>query len=442
MNFYRVGLTIMTDHEKRDMAVLTGATRLSAALLSCFCFLLFTSFNPHHPAAYRVRTVVIDAGHGGKDPGCHGTKHFEKDVALSVALKLGKYIEDNFQDVKVVYTRKTDVFVELSERAAIANNNNADLFICIHCNASTNKEVYGSETYVMGLHKTRGNLEVAKRENASILMEDDYKKKYEGFDPHSDEANIIFSMFQNVHLDHSLNLASKIQEQYTKYAGRRDKGVKQAGFLVLWKTAMPALLTETGFLTNPAEEKFLGSPKGQDFLAKCLFKAFRSYKFEVEGKPYKFNDEFETMKPFKESDSEPKAEEPVKEVKSNPMSADVTKVVDERALYPAGGVGKDEISSDKPETVSAAGEVVFRVQILSSDKKIPLTSGQFKGFGKVREFEVGKAYKYTVGEESSFSSAVKLQSQARQKYPEAFIVAYRDGERISVSEALKQTGKN
>jgi N-acetylmuramoyl-L-alanine amidase len=437
------------------MTVFSGTTRTSGVFsifAAVVCFLLFTSFNPHHPAVYRVRTVVIDAGHGGKDPGCHGVKYHEKDVALSVALKLGKYIEDHFQDVKVVYTRKTDVFVELGERANIANDNNADLFICIHCNANPNKEAKGSETYVMGLHKTRGNLEVAKRENSSILMEDDYKKKYDGFDPNSDEANIVFSMYQNVHLEHSLSLAAKIQEQYTKYAGRIDKGVKQAGFLVLWRTAMPALLTETGFLSNPEEEKFLGSTQGQDYLAKCLFKAFRSYKFEVEGKPYKMNDDFETMKPYKDSTGEPVTEEPKepKVIKNDPVvkdaaSADIGKtgMVDERALYPANHKGNEEGSSEPKNTaVNTAEPVVFRVQILSSDKKIPLTSGQFKGFGKVREHVNGDVFKYTVGEESSFSSAVKLQSQAREKYPEAFIVAYRNGERISVSEALKQTGKN
>ncbi|MFN5305646.1 MAG: N-acetylmuramoyl-L-alanine amidase, partial [Bacteroidota bacterium] len=226
-------------------------------------------------------TLVIDAGHGGEDPGCHGDRFKEKEVALAIALKFGKLVEKNCRDVEVVYTRKTDVFLELNERAAIANNNRADLFVCIHCNASPNRKVFGSETYVMGLHKSKGNLDVAKRENAAILLEENYQKNYDNFDPNSDEANIIFTMYQNAFLEQSLDLASKIQYYYNEKACRINKGVKQAGFLVLWKTSMPSLLTETGFLTNPEEEKFLGSEKGQDHMALSLFLAFRKYKDEV-----------------------------------------------------------------------------------------------------------------------------------------------------------------
>ena len=259
-----------------------------------------------------IRTVVIDAGHGGKDPGCLGSKYKEKDVALAVALKLGKYIQDNIKDVKVIYTRETDVFVEVQERPEIANRNKADLFISVHCNSACVRDkklkrdvcrddVHGAETYVMGIKNEKGKVDVAKRENASILLEDDYLKKYDGFDPNSDEAYIIFSMYQNAYLDQSLNLSAKIQKQYKEKAGRSDKGVKRASLWVLWKTAMPSLLTEIGFITNPEEEKFLGSEKGQDYIASGIFRAFREYKNEVEGRTVKYDDEIEKQDPYKPS---------------------------------------------------------------------------------------------------------------------------------------------
>lgn len=261
------------------------------------------------PQQAKIKVVCIDPGHGGKDPGCHGDIAKEKDVALAVALKLGKYITDKYPNVKVVYTRKTDVFVELDERAAIANRNNADLFICIHCNSAcvrdkrTRKDVCnetaeGSETYIMGLHKNNGNLEVAKRENDAALYEDDYQTKY-NMNIASDEAIIILSTYQNLYQKQSMRFAEFCQEQFSKRAGRTNKGVKQAGFLVLWKTSMPSVLIETGFLTNPIEERFLGSEKGQSYMASCIFRAFRSWKDEIEGavKP-SYNDDLENEKPF------------------------------------------------------------------------------------------------------------------------------------------------
>ncbi|MBK8847436.1 MAG: N-acetylmuramoyl-L-alanine amidase [Bacteroidetes bacterium] len=230
---------------------------------------------------YKIKTVVIDAGHGGHDHGCKGASSKEKDVALKIALKLGKLIEDNIDDVKVIYTRKTDVFVELHERAEIANRNKADLFICIHCNGGS-KVAYGTETFVMGLHKSEDNLAVSKRENESVLLEKDYKTKYDGFDPNSPESNIIFNLYQNTYRDKSLIFASKVQYQFTEKAGRFDRGVKEAGFVVLWRTAMPSVLVETGFLTNPREEKFMINDKNQLTLATCLFNAFKEYKIDME----------------------------------------------------------------------------------------------------------------------------------------------------------------
>ena len=259
---------------------------LSGLFLFCLSPLLLGSAYYHKSPGKKQWVIVIDPGHGGKDPGCHGRLWKEKNVALAVSLKLGHYIEDNDKDVKVVYTRTTDEFVGLNERAELANKDHADFFICIHCNASPNHDAYGAATYVMGLKKSEGNLEVEKRENSSILYEKDYKTTYGGFDPNSPEANILFAMYQNVFLNQSLDFASKIQNEYAHVAKRKDNEVKQAGFLVLWKTAMPSLLTEIGFLTNPEEEKFLGSQKGQDEIAKSLFLAFQQYKAEKDGSDY------------------------------------------------------------------------------------------------------------------------------------------------------------
>lgn len=231
---------------------------------------------------YKVKTVVIDAGHGGHDIGCSGTHSYEKDVTLALALQTGKLIEDNFPDVKVIYTRKTDVFISLLERANIANKAKADLFISFHCNANKNKAAYGAETYAMGLHVSEANLNVAKRENEVILLEENYEKNYDGFDPSSTEAYIIFSLYQNVNIDKSLYLASKVQEQFTQKLKRYNRGVKQAGFIVLYKTNMPSILIESGFLTNKEEEEFLTSAEGQENIAKSVYLAFKTYKEDLE----------------------------------------------------------------------------------------------------------------------------------------------------------------
>ena len=231
---------------------------------------------------YKIKTVVIDAGHGGHDVGCIGSHSKEKDVTLALALKLGKYLEENYPDIRVVYTRKTDEFIELIERANIANRAKADLFISLHCNANANKAAYGSETFAMGLHVSEANLNVAKRENSVILLEDNYEKNYDGFDPKSTEAYIIFSLYQNVNIDKSLYLASKVQDQFTNKLKRYNRGVKQAGFIVLYKTNMPSILIESGFLTNKDDEEFLTSEEGQNNIAKSIYLAFKAYKEDLE----------------------------------------------------------------------------------------------------------------------------------------------------------------
>ncbi|UKJ05969.1 N-acetylmuramoyl-L-alanine amidase family protein [Solitalea lacus] len=231
---------------------------------------------------YKFKTVVIDAGHGGKDIGANRGWAVEKNISLSIALKLGDQIREAFPDVKVVFTRKDDTFVELDERASIANKNKADLFISIHCNSNNSSSPYGTETYVLGLHRTKDNLEVAKRENSVILLEDNYKKKYEGFDPNSPESYIIFSLYQNKNLDKSLSIAAKIEDEFSENDNRYSRGVKQAGFVVLVRTNMPSILVETGFVSNREEGKYLASTDGQEEVASSIFRAFKSYKKELE----------------------------------------------------------------------------------------------------------------------------------------------------------------
>jgi N-acetylmuramoyl-L-alanine amidase len=232
-----------------------------------------------------IKVVVIDAGHGGKDPGCHGhSKINEKDIALDIALKLGKIIEENLPDVQVIYTRKDDRFIELWQRAAIANRNKADLFISVHCNAHTSTSLNGAESYVMGIHKTNGNLAVSRRENESLQLEANYQESghYSDFDPDSPEAQIILSLYQNSFLEHSIELASTLQDKVKATGSLRDLGVNQAGFVVLWKTTMPSVLVETGFLTNAKDEAYLTSEKGKNESARNIFEAVRDFKVKLE----------------------------------------------------------------------------------------------------------------------------------------------------------------
>ncbi len=244
--------------------------------------LLITGINVRAQEGYHIKTVVIDAGHGGKDPGALGRHAREKDITLAIALKVGYYIKRCCPDVKVIYTRKTDVFVPLYKRAEIANKNNANLFISIHVNSSTNHKVQGASTYVMGLHKDEENLKVAMLENKAILYEKNYQTTYQNFDINSPQAYIIFSLYQNAYLDLSLEFASLVQDQFRLRARRIDRGVHQAGFLVLWRTTMPSVLVEVGYISNPAEERYLMSRYGQDIIASAIYRAFKQYKAKVE----------------------------------------------------------------------------------------------------------------------------------------------------------------
>jgi len=243
--------------------------------------LLISSSSPL-PTDFTVDTVVIDAGHGGHDPGTHGVKVLEKNITLSVAMKVGNYIKQNVPGVKVIYTRTDDRYIALDERANIANKNKADLFISIHANALSRSEVHGTETYVMGPHKADGNMEVAKRENSVILLDSNHEERYEGFDPNTPESYILFSLAQSAYQESSVKLADLIESQFRERVGRRSLGVKQAGFWVLWRTSMPSVLVEVGYLTNPNEEKYLTSDHGQDLIASGIYRAFKEYKNQIE----------------------------------------------------------------------------------------------------------------------------------------------------------------
>ncbi|MCB9013582.1 MAG: N-acetylmuramoyl-L-alanine amidase [Bacteroidales bacterium] len=338
----------------------------------------------------KVHIVVIDAGHGGKDPGAMGSFAKEKDVVLGVALKLGKYIEDNFDDVKVIYTRDKDVFIPLYDRADIANKANADLFISIHANSSTKNYVYGSETFVMGEHKSQSNFDVAKTENNVITLEDNYTTKYDGFDPNSLDSYIMFSLMQRTYLNQSLKFASKVQDEFREKARRADRGVLQAGFLVLWRTSMPSVLIETGFISHPDEEKYLSSEQGQDYLASAIYRAFKSYKAEIEN-----SSNFERKPDVIKSNEEPKEN-------VNPPS-------------PSG--------------------LYYKVQIFSSRNKVDNNDPAIKDFPELEYFSSGKWFKFAAGKFGSYEEASKYLNQIRDKYPDAFVIAVNNGEIIPLSEA-------
>ncbi len=343
----------------------------------------------------KIRKIVIDPGHGGKDPGAVGTNSYEKDVVLAIGLLLGEYVKKTYPEVEVIYTRDKDVFVELHQRAEIANKNHADLFISIHANSSTNTRAFGTETYVMGLHTDEKNLEVAKKENAVITLESDYTTKYEGYDPNSAESFVIFSLMQNTYLQQSLEIADNVQANFSKIAQRTDKGKKQAGFLVLWKTTMPAILIEIGFISNPKEEAFLSSTNGQDLLAQSIFKAFEAYKNGIESKT-----NYQTK---------------------------VQTIVKERDTFLLDSI------------------VLFKVQISSSSKQVDQNSQFLKNIKKIQAKEIGveeiyhnNIYKYLIGSDTTYESCVYFSKQVKKHYPNAFIVATKNGKIIPLDEALKK----
>jgi len=373
-----------------------------------------------------VTTVVIDAGHGGKDPGALGKKSFEKDIALSIALKVGDYIKQNLPDVKVIYTRSTDEFIPLNTRAEIANKNKADLFISIHCNASASSKAIGTETFVMGLHKSKDNLEVAKLENAAILYEEDYLETYDGYDPSSSESHIIFSLYQNAYLNQSIEIASNIQNQFRDRAQRHDRGVKQAPFIVLWRVTMPAILVEVGFIDNPKEEEYLMSETGQNHIASAIYRAFRDYKQQ--------QDRLATGRspiPFVNEEV----------IEEKPVVVDKT---EERKNI------KPEVSENKPESNNTnqntskqinsedTNQVFFKVQFAASKTIRPIDSPEFANLENIDYYFHDGLYKYTVGKERTLQDAIAIQGKMQDAgYKDAFVVAFYNNERITAAEALR-----
>lgn len=347
-----------------------------------FFMLIMSILNPGSASAQngkKIKRVVIDAGHGGKDAGAVGRKSREKDITLKVALQTGEYIEQYCPDVEVIYTRSKDVFVSLYQRAKIANDKDADIFISIHCNSTSSSSPYGVETFVMGEHRNNANLEVAKLENAAILHEEDAAQDYDGFDPNSTEAYIMLNFFQSEYKSASLDLAERIQEQLVKRVGRKDRGVQQAGFLVLYRTMMPSVLVEIGFLSNPNEEKFLMSKDGQTYIASAIFRAFRDYKKDYE--------------------------------KDNAI------------------VDSEDDREDEP--VNNSNEIIYKVQIESRSRKISNPSQHFKNLQNIDYYEHNGLYKYTSGSFKTKKEADDHCKKVKAKgYKSAFIVSFKNGTRI------------
>ena len=374
-------------------------------------------------AAKKGFTLVIDAGHGGHDAGALGTFSKEKNINLNVALAFGRLVENNCPQVKVIYTRKTDVFIPLHQRADIANRNKADLFISIHTNAlPKGARATGLETYTLGMHRASDNFDVAKRENSVILIEKDYKQHYEGFDPSSSESYIMFEFMQDKNMAQSVELARLVQKRTCAVAARPNKGVKQAGFLVLRETSMPSCLIELGFISTPSEEQFLNSDEGVASMGRGIYQAFCEYlakydkSFTVPFKPGE-NVKQQMTEPEKETVKEEKKEEKkeTKEEKNNvPQQAEA------------------------PEKSEAP---VFKVQILTSSVKLKSGSRQLKGQEDADFYKDGNLYKYTVGASTNYNEIYRLRKQLLDRFPEAFIIAFKDGQRMDVQQAIREFKK-
>ena len=369
------------------------------------------------PASDGVKVVVIDAGHGGHDPGNLGTRRYkttEKDIALAVALKVGSYIEENFDDVKVLYTRKTDVFVDLQERAQIANRAGADLFISIHCDAFTNNTVSGATSIVMGRNHDDDNLRVAMRENSVIYLEENFEEKYEGFDPNDPASYIIFTLYQNTFMNQSVSFAQKVQNQFRDRVQRKDRGVKQQPLMVTKMATMPSALIELGFLTNPAEEDYLNSEKGQTFMASAIYRAFKEYKEERES----FN---LTTKPQTQKPTEKPVEKPTDVVKTEPEKPKPI-----------------EVAKEEPAKAIEAPKVYYTVQIITSGLKKDLKPENFMGVEGVSFYEDKGLYKYVVGQSSTVEGAEALRQKMKNAgFKDAFVVALANGKRVTIEEARK-----
>ena len=366
-------------------------------------------------------TVVLDAGHGGHDPGAIGRRGKEKNINLSVALKLGRLIEDNCPDTKVVYTRKKDVFLPLHKRAEIANNAKANLFISIHTNAiaARNSHIRGTETYTLGLHKTQENLEVAKKENAVILIEDDYKQRYAGFNPNSSESYIIFEFMQDKNMAQSVDFATLIQRHF-KRCNRVDKGVHQAGFLVLRETSMPSVLIELGYISNPSEETYLLSDNGSSNLANAIYNAFLNYKSKNGYGNLNISENIVDETNIVINETNDNRIEDIENVECN--------------------------NNDNNESLITATQnesPVFKIQIMTSDKKLSSRSKQFKGLFPVDCYKEKGLYKYTYAEDTNYNNVLRIKrTKVDRKFKDAFIIAFKNGEKMDINQAIREFKRN
>ncbi len=414
----------------------------SIILLIASIFIAGNSFSAHGVSkANKPMVVVIDPGHGGKDPGAINKGIQEKDVVLGIGLKLGRYITENFPDVKVIYTRSTDVFVPLIDRSRIANKNKADLFISLHANTCGTPGIGGTETFVLGLHRTNENLDVAKKENSVILLEDNYSTTYEGFDPNSSESYIMFELVQDTYLDQSLSFADDIQRQFKSRLQSSNRGVKQAGFLVLRQSSMPSVLVETGFVSNLADASHLKSEEGQQAIANSILEAFRRFKNRNSGIPAPANHIASTAKP-EPTETKVQAEKKVEKAEVAPTESQPVaenKTVENKPVVPEKvnsevKVNSADTTSDKQQ---AAGETYYSVQIGANTTPVEPVAANFKGLKEIRREKTDKYYRYYIGKEASLEKITPILEQIKTKFSQAFIVYFIDGKRTIINTTSK-----
>mgnify|MGYP000016506041 FL=1 len=400
--------------------------------------LTMTSF-----AANRNFTLVIDAGHGGHDAGARGAISMEKNINLSVALQFGRYVEKYMPEVRVIYTRKTDKFVSLIERANIANRANADLFISVHTNAlPAGKIARGFETYTLGMHRAKDNLDVAMRENSVISMEKDYKQTYQGFDPKSSESYIIFEFIQGKNMERSVELARMIQRKVCDNANRPDKGVHQAGFLVLRETSMPSCLIELGFITTPDEERILNNSDRVNEIAKSIYDGFAQYRNKYDKRvtvPYRPLQSGD-VEELKEQESQHQVEPQRKnEAQKKVEVLKKTETLKRTEPQKKAEVQKRVVAQKKPEPKDAP---VFKLQIFVSDRILRKGDAHFKGETDYESFREGNLVKYTMGASSNYNEIYRLRKSLQEKFPEAFIIAFKNGQKYDVNQAIREFKQN
>ena len=407
------------------------------------CVLVMTAF-----AANKRFTLVIDPGHGGHDAGALGAISKEKNINLAVALRFGKYVEQNLPEVRVIYTRKTDVFIPLNERANIANRANADLFISVHTNAlPAGKVARGFETYTLGMHRAKDNLDVAMRENSVISMEKDYQQRYQGFDPRSSESYIIFEFIQGKNMERSVELARMIQRGVCDGANRPDKGVHQAGFLVLRETSMPGCLIELGFITTPDEERLLNNDSRVDDIARGIYEAFAKYKNKYDRSvsvPYRAKDSEDVNLPKIVPDQEPTPKTRVVTRGKQPKREEATPEQPKREVKKQ--EPKKDVKKQEPKKVVKKAEVadapVFKLQIFVGSRNLRKGDAHFKGETDYDSFQEGNLVKYTLGASTNYNEIYRLRKEKLEKFPEAFIIAFKNGQKYDVNQAIREFKQN